>query len=96
VRGRLEANLAALRAFVARQPGVSVPAAEGGWSALLRLPARRTSEGWALDLLDQGVLVHPGDFYDLEEEPCVVVSLIVEPPVLAAGLACLESRLAAD
>jgi aspartate/methionine/tyrosine aminotransferase len=95
-RGRLEANLAALRAFVTRQPGVSLPAAEGGWAALLRLPGRRTAEGWALDLLDHGVIVHPGDFYDVEEEACVVLSLIVEPAVLAAGLACLESRLAAD
>ena len=39
---------------------------EGGWSAILRVPATRSDEDWALALLaEDGVLVQPGYFFDL-------------------------------
>lgn len=60
---------------------------EGGWSAILRLPATRSEEDWALDLLEsQGVLIQPGYFYDFEQEPFAVVSLLTPPEVFAEGL----------
>ena len=64
--------------------------AEGGWYAVLRIPAVQSDEARALDLLEnQGVFVHPGSFYDFPVGAHVVLSLITPPPVWAAGLARL-------
>jgi alanine-synthesizing transaminase len=60
-------------------------AAEGGWTAVLRLPAVREDAAVALDLLDRGVLVQPGYFYDFEGT-YLVVSLLTPPETLAEGL----------
>jgi len=52
---------------------------EGGWSAVLRVPATRSEERLALDLLrEERILVHPGYFFDFPREAYVVVSLL--PP----------------
>ncbi len=65
-------------------------AAEGGWYAVLRIPAVQSDEARALDLLEnQGVFVHPGSFYDFPVGAHVVLSLITPPAVWAAGLARL-------
>ena len=89
LRARLAENLAALRALVARRPELALLPADGGWSAMLRVPATRTDEAWALALAHRGVVVHPGHFYDVERGEHLVVSLIVEPRVFASGLAAL-------
>ncbi len=61
--------------------------AEGGWYAVLRIPAVQSDEDRALDLLEnQGVFVHPGSFYDFPVGAHIVLSLITPPEVLAAGL----------
>lgn len=82
---RLAANAAALAQLCAECPAVSVLPAEGGWSAVLRLPATRSEDDWALALLDRGVAAHPGHFYELEGGVHLVVSLIVEPQTFAEG-----------
>jgi alanine-synthesizing transaminase len=69
--------------------------AEGGWTAILRVPKTRTEEEWVLLLLGAGVLVHPGFFFDLPDEAYLVVSLLVPPAVLSDGItrlvACVEA-----
>jgi alanine-synthesizing transaminase len=52
--------------------------AEGGWSAILSVPRSRSEEEWALALLHDGVLVHPGYFFDFPGGTHLVVSLL--PP----------------
>ena len=79
-----------------RRPELSRLHAVGGWSATLRLPARRDEEEWALELLRRDVIVHPGHFYDFDSEPFLVMSLIVEPGTLDRGLARLEELVAAS
>lgn len=91
VRARLEENLETLRAFAARRPMFALLPAEGGWVAILRVPRVRSEEEWALELLREDVVVHPGHFYELEEEAHLVLSLIVEPRDLAEGLARIEA-----
>ena len=54
--------------------GVERLRADGGWSAVLRLPQR--SDEAAIELLRAGVVVHPGEFYGMRERGRVVVSLI--------------------
>ncbi len=60
---------------------------EGGWSAVLQVPAVGTEEALALDLLEQDdVLVHPGYFFDFTSGAHVVVSLLLEPAAFEAGV----------
>jgi aspartate/methionine/tyrosine aminotransferase len=63
---------------------------EGGWSAIVRVPATRTEERLILDLLNrEGVLVHPGYFFDFQHEAFVVVSLLPPPHLFRDGVAKL-------
>ena len=44
---------------------VSRLAVEGGWYAVLRIPATRSDEELALELLEKhDVYLHPGHYYD--------------------------------
>jgi len=65
--------------------------ADGGWVTLLRMPDTRSDEAWAIELLADDVITHPGHFYDADAEPLLVVSLIVEAKTFESGL----SRIAA-
>jgi aspartate/methionine/tyrosine aminotransferase len=91
VRERIAANLARLDAAVARAPQLGRLAGEGGWAAILRVPGPRSEEEWALELLRRGVVVHPGQFYDMDGEAFLVPSLIVAPDVFDAGLTRIEA-----
>lgn len=90
IRERLLANLDDLRARVRGQPLDLLPA-DGGWTALLRLPAVHELDdlGWARRLLEAGVLVQPGFLFDLPAPPRVAVSLLTPPEVLGRGVARL-------
>jgi hypothetical protein len=60
-------------------PGVPVSRlkVEGGWYAILRVPATRSDEDWAAELLtEEGVSVHPGHFYDFPSEGHLVISML--------------------
>jgi aspartate/methionine/tyrosine aminotransferase len=87
---RLRSNLAHLRAALAGT-ALTVLDVEGGWYACVRLPRTKTEEEWALGFLDRGLLVHPGHFFDFEEEAYVIVSLIAEPSEFARGVAILKT-----
>jgi alanine-synthesizing transaminase len=90
---RVQRNLRALRTLVLQQPSCSVHRVEGGWSAVIRVPATRTEERLVLDLLEQDhVLAHPGYFFDFPHEAFVVVSLLPEPGEFRDGVARLLAR----
>jgi aspartate/methionine/tyrosine aminotransferase len=84
---RVRANYRALRAAAARHPAIEVLDADAGWSAVLRVPSTRSEEDLVVDLLDRdGVLVHPGFFFDFAHEAFLIVSLLPEPQVFADGI----------
>jgi hypothetical protein len=61
--------------------------AEGGWSAILRVPAIESEEEMVLTLLDhEGVLIHPGYFFDFPHEAYVIVSLLVREATFVEGV----------
>ena len=59
---------------------------EGGWSAVVRVPQTQTDEDLALALLDRGVIVHPGYFFDFDRDGHLVLSLLTEPATLSEGI----------
>jgi alanine-synthesizing transaminase len=64
-----------------------VPALDGGWTAVIRVPATRSEESIVLDVLErERILVHPGYFFDFRREAYLVVSLIVDPDVMRSAL----------
>ncbi len=93
---RVRQNLASLRALAASFPSIDVLPVEGGWSAVLQVPAVRAEEALALELLEHDdVLVHPGYFFDLPRESCLVVSLLPTPLVFDAGATRVLRRASA-
>lgn len=92
---RVGTNLAELDRLLAAQKSCSRLEVEGGWYAILRVPATRSDEDLALELLqEKDVYVHPGHFYDFHQDGYLVVSLITREADFAQGLerllACLN------
>ena len=74
---RIRRNYSALSDTVTRHPSTELLHAEGGWSAVVRIPSTRHEEQVVLDLLERDdVLVHPGYFFDLPHEAFLVLSLL--------------------
>jgi len=67
---------------------------EAGWYAVLRVPATRSDEELAIDLLEKHeVYLHPGHFYDFPGEGYMVVSLITPEQDFREGLRRVLSTL---
>jgi alanine-synthesizing transaminase len=89
---RAKGNLAELDRLLSAQKACSRLALEGGWYAVLRVPATLTDEEVALDLLEkEGVYVHPGHFYDFPSDGYLIVSLIAPEREFAEGVKRLIS-----
>jgi aspartate/methionine/tyrosine aminotransferase len=93
IASRVQKNLAAVDARVVGS-AVTRLTVEGGWYATLRLPRTRSEEAWTLTFLkEDGVYVHPGQFFDFEDEAFVVVSLLTTESVLADGIERIARRV---
>ena len=91
---RIRENWSALHALAGQYPSVRVLDADGGWSAVLRVPATRSEEEVVLHLLeDDDVLVHPGYFFDFAHEAFLVVSLLPDPPRFVDGVRRVMERV---
>jgi alanine-synthesizing transaminase len=84
---RVRRNLSELDRRLATQTVCNRLTVEGGWYAVLRVPATQSSEDQAIDLLkSQGISVHPGHFYDLPSMSYLVVSLLTPEQAFSAGI----------
>jgi alanine-synthesizing transaminase len=84
---RARENLMELDRQLAAQKSCSRLEVEAGWNAVIRVPATRSDEELALELLDaKGVYVHPGHFYDFPSVGYLVVSLITATREFAEGV----------
>jgi aspartate/methionine/tyrosine aminotransferase len=95
-RARLAENLATLDRLLTGPSPCQRLEVEGGWYAVLRVPATQPDEDLALALLERhGVLLHPGHFYDFPSDGHFVLSLLPPPNVFGEGLsrtlACLQA-----
>lgn len=92
ILARIRENYRALCSASRSHGAISVLPIDGGWSAVIRVPATRSEETLALDLLEHGVVVHPGFFFDFPREAYLVVSLLPEPAMFAAGVRTILER----
>jgi alanine-synthesizing transaminase len=84
---RVRANLAELDRQLAGQKGCARLEVEGGWYAVLRVPATRSDEDQAIEILERtSVLVHPGHFYDFPRDGYLVLSLIAREEEFREGI----------
>lgn len=93
ILARVKRNLDALRKAATMFPAAGVLPVEGGWSAVVQMPSVLSEEALVLALLEQdGVLVHPGYFFDFPREAFVVVSLLVEPDIFDRAITAVLAR----
>ena len=60
---------------------------EGGWYAVLRVPAVKLDEDLAIEILREAfVSIHPGHFYDFPTDGYLVASLITQPGDFREGM----------
>ena len=84
---RVRTNLSELDRQLAAQQACQRLYVEGGWYAVVRVPAMQTDEELAIELLDtKGVYVHPGHFFDFASDGYLVVSLIAGEEEFAEGI----------
>jgi alanine-synthesizing transaminase len=90
---RIEANEKYLNAACDRLTTGRMLCREGGWTAVVAMQNGISDEDMVCRLLESDhVLVHPGYFYDFEEESCLVISLLTRPEQFKAGMDRLVSR----
>lgn len=93
VRQRLDSHRLAL---VQAMHGsiASVLPADGGWSAILRVPRLLSDEAWALHLLrDHGLLLQPGWFFDMPTEGHMIMGLLADDATFLPGVDALRIAL---
>ena len=93
LRERIRGNLSTLRTLLPPGSPASLLEPEGGWSAVLRVPATLSEEERVARLLrERDVHAHPGYFFDFPREAYLVLSLLPDPRVFAEAM----ERIAAD
>jgi alanine-synthesizing transaminase len=92
---RVTANLAELGYHLGQQQTIRRLDVEGGWYAVLRIPALQPDEVTVRELLDAGVWVHPGYFFGMPESGWLVVSMLGATMEFSGGVMrmfeCLRS-----
>jgi alanine-synthesizing transaminase len=93
IQDRVRRNDRELRTMSAAYPAVHVLSCEAGWSGVLRVPLIRSEEELVIELLQRdGVLVHPGFFFDFPHEAFLVVSLLPETATFVEAMTRVLER----
>jgi aspartate/methionine/tyrosine aminotransferase len=87
IAARILANYRRLTARAASVPSTRVLRAGGGWYAVIQVPTFRSEEDLVVDLLSHdGVLTHPGYFFDFPRESHLILSLLPPEDTFLAGV----------
>jgi aspartate/methionine/tyrosine aminotransferase len=87
LRERVQRNLGELDAQLATAKMTTRLALDAGWYAVLRTPSTRSDEDTAIALMEQeGVLIHPGHFFDFPGAGYLVASLIAPEEDFREGI----------
>jgi aspartate/methionine/tyrosine aminotransferase len=84
---RISTNLAVLDGVLRESELLTRLDREGGWYAVLRVPATGSDEVLAVALLERcSVLVHPGHFFNFDRDGFLVLSLITPEQQFQEGV----------
>jgi len=84
IAARVAANYGQLTTLLPQAPACGVVPGSGGWYGVIHVPSLEPEEDLVVRLLtSEGVLVHPGYFFDFPRESFLVVSLL--PPEALFG-----------
>jgi hypothetical protein len=91
IRSQIQSRVAANYHEALSQSGGDGPCrvlnAEGGWYAVMQVPSLGSEEDMVVSLVErEGVVTHPGYFFDFPRESFVVLSLLPAPEVFAEGM----------
>jgi aspartate/methionine/tyrosine aminotransferase len=91
---RLRKNLQELDRQLALQHHCKRLDVEGGWYATLRVPVTQSDEDLSIALMENAsVLVHPGHFFDFEQDGFLILSLMTPEDVFKDGLTRILKHL---
>ena len=93
IKDRVAANLVEFDGQLSQLESVRRLEVEGGWYAVLRIPALTSDENTVMALLERGVWVHPGYFFGMEESGWLVVSLLGPIDEFKSGVTTLVDYL---
>ncbi len=94
ILARLRQNLSQLDAILGPRSPITRLLVEGGWYAVLQIPSIRSDEAWCVELVQgEGVLVHPGHFYDFPTEGYLVLSVLPPSDIFAEGVTRLARTI---
>jgi alanine-synthesizing transaminase len=83
---RVRTNYQTLQRLAGAVPSCRVLRSDGGWYAVLQVPSLEPEEDLVLRLLGDGVLAHPGYFFDFPRESFLIVSLLAPGAAFAGGI----------
>jgi len=87
IAARVAANYRHLHAAAVAAPSCRVLRSDGGWYAVIHVPSFESEEDLVVRLLTtDGVLAHPGYFFDFPNESYLVVSLLAAPADFVDGV----------
>ena len=96
LKDRISRNYNNLKRMVQDSNRCKLLNTEGGWYAIVFLPDYQSEDKWVSEFLTQDyVFVHPGYFFDMEDEPSIVISLLPPEENFKAGVKKLFDRVEA-
>jgi aspartate/methionine/tyrosine aminotransferase len=94
IASRVRRNHETLASLLRPGAPATLLASEGGWYAVLQVPATLSEEERVVRLLEgKDVLVHPGYFFDFPREAYLVLSLLPPPSVFDRAVARIAETL---
>jgi len=94
IRQRLNDNRARLISEIKNDEVLSLCHGEGGWYSILKIPSTYSEEEWVLKFLrEDQVYVHPGYFFDFENQAHIVVSLLTPSDTFQKGIQKILKRI---
>lgn len=95
IQARVSANRRVLVAEALRVPSTEVLAADAGWYSVLQVPSLTPEDDLVVSLVEEdGVVAHPGYFFDFPRESFLVVSLLAPEDRFADGVSRILRRFA--
>lgn len=83
---RIQENRRHIAAAGLEAAGITELRTDGGFTALLRFPGTLSEDEWWRELSSQGIWLHAGQLYELEQAPAFALSLLTPVETLTAAL----------